>query len=261
MFDRPDGVQAYFCQNLGSPCLEYMLCSNALRLAVAKGFHREPVASWNLSKGEVNQRRSIFWSIYCLEKQIVCQSGRPSVGQPCQLRQWRLMWFQAIEDDDITCELPTTARTGSAMNVRYARALIMLSQLMSTATRTLANIQTARPGDQIVLETVFDLNERADRLRQSLEPVIRLNDPIDPGELPFDLTLQQIVYLHYTFYNTLIYIHATLGCPWGQALLRPVPHSLLHQQIQESSQILAGVCRKAILTTEHIHFNAGTPVP
>lgn len=146
------------------------------------------------------------------------------------------------------------------MNVRYARALIMLSQLMSDAIRTLGQMQTTHPGDECVVETVFYLSEKADRLRHSLEPVIRLADPIDPGELPFDLTLQQTVYLHYAFHNTLISIHATLGCPWGQALLRSVSHSSLHQQIQESSRILSSVCRKAILATEHIRFNAGTPV-
>lgn len=78
-------LQAYYSQNIGSPCIEYVLCSSALRLALAKGLHRHAVPSRNLSQHEINQRNCIFWGAYCLEKQIVCQSGRPSV---CALSTW-----------------------------------------------------------------------------------------------------------------------------------------------------------------------------
>jgi hypothetical protein len=71
--------QAYYSHNVGTPCLEYMLCSNAVRLAVAKGLHRQPAGSKSLSEQETNQRSCIFWGAYCLEKQIASQSGRCSV--------------------------------------------------------------------------------------------------------------------------------------------------------------------------------------
>ena len=71
--------QAYFSDGLGSPCLEYMLCTNALGLACAKGLHRQAVSSWNLTAQESCHRNWLFWAIYCLEKHISCRSGRPSV--------------------------------------------------------------------------------------------------------------------------------------------------------------------------------------
>jgi hypothetical protein len=74
-----DCSQAYYSQNIGTPCLEYMLCTNAVRLAVAKGLHRQPADSIYLSEHERNQRSCIFWGAYCLEKQIASQSGRCSV--------------------------------------------------------------------------------------------------------------------------------------------------------------------------------------
>lgn len=74
--------QAYYCENIGSPCLEYMLCANALRLAVSKGLHRQSNSAANLSHEEQTQRNLVFWAAYCLEKHIVSQSGRPSVCAP-----------------------------------------------------------------------------------------------------------------------------------------------------------------------------------
>ena len=59
--------------------LQYMLCSNAMRLACSKGLHRQPARSWNILPREVDHRHWLFWSIYCLEKQICSRSGRPSV--------------------------------------------------------------------------------------------------------------------------------------------------------------------------------------
>lgn len=79
--------QAYFCQNFGSPCLEYMLCNNALSLALGKGLHRKPTQGWNLTPAEHSLRSCLFWALYCLEKQIEKQSGRPSVSNVILIAQ------------------------------------------------------------------------------------------------------------------------------------------------------------------------------
>jgi hypothetical protein len=71
--------KAYFTEGLGSPCLEYMLCSNAMRLACSKGLHRQAATSWGMTEQEICHRNWTFWGIYCLEKHIACRSGRPSV--------------------------------------------------------------------------------------------------------------------------------------------------------------------------------------
>lgn len=80
MANRPS--KAYFVDELGSPALEYMLCSNALRLACSKGLHKQPASSWNLTPTEACHRQWIFWATYCLEKSIASRSGRPSVCHP-----------------------------------------------------------------------------------------------------------------------------------------------------------------------------------
>lgn len=72
-------IQAFYTEGMGNPALEYMLVSNALRLAQSKGLHRQPIASWHLSEEETNSRNWLFWSIYAYEKHIAFRSGRPSV--------------------------------------------------------------------------------------------------------------------------------------------------------------------------------------
>lgn len=86
--------QAYYTQNIGTPCLEYMLSSDAVRLALAKGLHRAAPLSQGLTEQDVEQRNRIFWAIYCLEKQIACQASRPSV---CR-RAWGKVGADSVPD-------------------------------------------------------------------------------------------------------------------------------------------------------------------
>jgi len=72
-------LQAYYSEGMGRVSLQYILCSNAMRMACSKGLHRRPPRSWNTPRHEVRHRNWMFWSIYCLEKQICTRSGRPSV--------------------------------------------------------------------------------------------------------------------------------------------------------------------------------------
>lgn len=72
-------LQAYFVEGLGTPNLEYMLCSDAARLAQAKGLHRQPATSWGLSEMEITHRAWMFWAIYVYEKHVALRAGRPSV--------------------------------------------------------------------------------------------------------------------------------------------------------------------------------------
>jgi len=75
--------QSFFAEGLGSPALEYMLCSNAVRLAQSKGLHRQPSASWKMRKSDILHRNWLWWAIYCCDKQIACRCGRPSVRFVC----------------------------------------------------------------------------------------------------------------------------------------------------------------------------------
>lgn len=72
--------QALFTEGLGNPKLEYMLISNAARLAQSKGLHLDiSGSSGPRDDKELEYRSVLFWSIYCYEKHNSSCSDRASV--------------------------------------------------------------------------------------------------------------------------------------------------------------------------------------
>lgn len=72
-------LQACFSEVLATPALEFMLVSNAVRLAQSKGLHLKARKSWKLSEKEIAFRNTLWWTIYSIDKHLCFRSGRPSV--------------------------------------------------------------------------------------------------------------------------------------------------------------------------------------
>lgn len=75
-------VQSLYAEGIEAPALDYMLVSSALKLAEAKGLHRQPAAAWKLSDKAVQIRSSIWWFLYTFDRLIAFRSGRPLVSNP-----------------------------------------------------------------------------------------------------------------------------------------------------------------------------------
>lgn len=73
-------MQTFFTEGLGSPALQYMLCSNAARLAQSKGLHRQPAPSWQIDEDQINNQNWLFWAVYYSEKSLALRTSRPSVS-------------------------------------------------------------------------------------------------------------------------------------------------------------------------------------
>jgi hypothetical protein len=78
--DTPFSTQISYAESINCPSLGDLLCSNAIRVAVAKGLHRQPPAAMNLDESAIQIRSSIWWSIYTFERHSALQSGRPVVS-------------------------------------------------------------------------------------------------------------------------------------------------------------------------------------
>lgn len=66
-----------------------------------------------MTPAEIQQRNSIFWVVYSYEKHIAHRSGRAS----------------AIDDDDISCHIPTYA--GSLNSLEFSTYAIKHAQISS----------------------------------------------------------------------------------------------------------------------------------
>ncbi|KIV79464.1 hypothetical protein PV11_07026 [Exophiala sideris] len=238
-------LMAYFTQNFGSPCLEYMLCSTAVRLSIAKGLHRQAVSSWNLTDHESSLRSCLFWAAYCLEKQIVCQSGRHSL----------------IDDDDVSCQVPTSAPPNSTVNVEYFNILIRLARLSSLVSRRLSTVRAFQQGVEYVVRSVAELDEQLDALKGSIDPTISNSTPPKSSPISSSMTPQQIFYLRSALFSLTLDMHTSLTYPWSRSMLGLTPCATLRDQVNKSTQIVAETCRKAILASDHVQFDASTPVP
>ncbi|KAH0846011.1 putative fungal specific transcription factor [Fonsecaea pedrosoi] len=258
-------LMAYFTQNIACPCLEYVLCGIAVRLGIAKGLHRQAVASWNLTEYENSLRSCLFWAIYCLEKQIVCQSGRHSVGltlsKGCQSGTVMLTLSELIDDDDVSCQVPTSAPPDSSVNIEYCNTLIRLARLSSVVSKRLSTVQAFQQGGAALVRSVTELDEQLNMLKRTIDPVICRPSSPSPSHLPPGMTMQQVMYLRGALQSITLDIHTALTYPWSRSICGMTPDAALRDQLETSTQIVAETCRQAILATEHIRFDASTPVP
>lgn len=127
--------------------------------------------------------------------------------------------------------------------------------------KRLSSVQAFRRGAVAFAKSVSELEERLDALHLSLEPGFSLSAPIDFKRIPLGMSLQQILYLKYFYFNMVLDIHTALTFPWSRSILGLTPHPALQNQLARSTALVAETCRSSILTTQHIHFDAITPVP
>jgi len=211
-----------------------------MRLACSKGLHREPVGAWNLSAHEACQRNWVFWAIYCLERQIVNRSGRP----------------QTIPDEDISCQVPTSAPGGGFVNMNFCRISIELSQFSSAASRRISPKSASSQGPEDLAASVGEINEKLMSWKQSIRHIIDFDRDIDLANLPDGLSLQQTVHLYFCYFNIVLEMQGAFIKPWSKALFWPTHQEILESAFENSAAMAAEVCRRSILSTKHVQINA-----
>ncbi|KAK4939633.1 hypothetical protein LTR10_020133 [Elasticomyces elasticus] len=166
-----------------------------------------------------------------------------------------------IDDDDVSCQVPTSAPPNSTVNVEYFNILIRLARLSSLVSKRLSTVRAFQQGPESVVRSVAELDEQLDALRNSIDPTISNSTETETSLLSSSMTLQQISYLRSTLFSLTLDMHTSLTYPWSRSMLGLTPCATLRDQVNRSTQIVAETCRKAILASDHVQFDAGTPVP
>ncbi|KIW32374.1 uncharacterized protein PV07_03926 [Cladophialophora immunda] len=238
-------LMAYFAEAVSCRMLQYILVANAYRLACGQGLHVQPAPSWNLSEEEKSLWQCIFWAIYCLDKQIACRAGRPSV----------------IDDEEINCRLPTSDRADGSVNVRYVQACIRINHLSSVIRQALFRAAAWRQTPEELVNNVVVLQKKLDELRASLRDQCQLDLPMNLTNPLGGLNMQQALSLQFLYYNLTWDIHTTLAHPWFRGVTGLDRHPDFQGQIAESCLIVAETSRAAILDCRFIHIDASCPMP
>ena len=107
----------------------------------------------------------------------------------------------------------------------------------------------------------MELDQRLNLLKNDLETFIVLGNPVNPDRLPLGLNVQQTVYIQCTYHSIMIDIHNTLTYPWSRNVLGLPPDRFVQSQVEKSFAVIADTCRNSMLTLQHVHIDAATPLP
>ncbi|KAF2827187.1 hypothetical protein CC86DRAFT_369390 [Ophiobolus disseminans] len=238
-------IMALFAEGLGTAKLEYMLVSCAVRLAFARGLNLQPTTT-NISFQETQRRSWIFWTIYCFEKQLTLRAGRPS----------------AIDDDDISCDLPTWAPDTNSNFVECFRQTVSLAMLSSAIAKSFTTVKARKRSFVEKAELVQTFHEKLQSWHSNLPRMFKVAFPLEAQHLPRGVRAEHVMYLYLSYHGNMTAIHSILGHPWNL----PAPDSAdqlggaVCRQIDLSDKALANASQKIIIITRSVSVDAAAPV-
>ena len=239
-----------------------MLSSTAVRLAQSKGLHRQPAKVWKLPEIDILQRNWLFWAIYCCEKAIVSRSGRPSVGssapETCSSDS-SLIKAQAIDEDEISCQVPTTTSPGSSVDVEFVTHAIKHARISSLISKRLVSVTAVQQSAVELIEIASDLSQRLQAWCESLPVLLKptTSKRLLKSSSPKDAI--NIIYIHYAYYGSLIAINTVFTYPWTAAIIGLDRHLIFQQQRPHYTERVAGAARNIILSMMYMDMDASFP--
>lgn len=237
--------QTFYVEGLGGASLEYYLSTLAARMAQGKGLHRQPAKSWRLPESEILQRNWLWWTIYCLDKQVAFRSGRPS----------------AIDDDNISADIPTAAPPGSTIDVNVLTYIIRHAQISTQISSRIMSVRAFNQSVPDLINTVRDVHRQLEELKQSLPPDFQIDEDVLPNqERQSTSRLTHLVYIRFALYGSIMAAHIPFFYPWIAARLRTAETSAaLDEQIALSSAAVAAAAPKIILTLRSLTIDVSVP--
>lgn len=249
-----------------------MLCASAARLAQSKGLHRQPSRAWNLPRSEMLHRNWVFWAVYYYDKNIALRSGRPSVWNhyspldsssrsPCLTIS--NPYFQAFDDDEISCEIPKELPDGGTLDIEVVTAAIEHARICAKISKQLLSVQAFNQSPTALFEIIEMLDERLQLWWNSLPNHITLTKHSDYDHWRSRNSFQRkakIIRLHYLYWGSIIALHANVHYPWiSSVLTRQEP--FFEDRISKSSARSAEASRQILSTLKDCWFDMSFSSP
>ena len=178
---------------------------------------------------------------------------------------------QAIDDREISCDLPRIPPLGLRSDLKTSTALVQAARLFSKVSRELSISRIVQDLPEVTIKLVSELHEAVQNIH-----TLASSDRDRPRPLSFNQSVQQeYLPLQFSYWGLLCQLHGTFLYPWvTDALQRAIEgkmknnqdpndkrrwssrHVALGDQIETSSSILAEACRSLVLTTKSIILDA-----
>jgi hypothetical protein len=171
-----------------------------------------------------------------------------------------LIYHKCIDDDDISCQIPTTKVPGSRMNIEFLTACVKHAQIASRVSKRLATVKAYTQTPRELVQTVSEMDSLLEDWRKSLPDHLQPSHPIKHSNIPEGLLMCHVLYIRYAYYGSLLAIHTIFTYPWTTAIITTDHSTAFRDQVALSTDTVVGASRNIILTTKYIDVDNSSPV-
>lgn len=227
-----------------SSALQYTICGHAVVAAISIGLHRTNSSGLGV-QSDAMYLSWLWWTVYCLDKQISFRLGKPSF----------------IDDDNITTPIPSMSIPGISLNQTTFVAMIKQAQISSSISRKLVPVFQLQSTLFAILSTVHDFHQQLEQLLQDLPHELRVQPSARIVQVDrSSATHAHKMYLHCTIHGIVMALHAPFFYPWISSRMKTggIDHHL-DAQIQFSSKAIAASAQNIVLAVRHMVVDVATP--
>lgn len=187
-------------------------------------------------------RNWLWWTIYCLEKQLAFRSGRPSL----------------IDDNHISTKVPTIAPPNSNIDVEAVSYLVKHAKISAQISNCIMTMKAFKAPITEVAKTAQEIHDQLLGLLGCLPPRLRVTCS---DKRRFALVLQDVgaCYLHCAIHGSLMATHMIFFYPWMFARFGKNFESRFKEQIAISADCIAHSARQIIFVLRCVKTNVATP--
>ncbi|KEF62709.1 uncharacterized protein A1O9_00682 [Exophiala aquamarina CBS 119918] len=234
---------AFYLEATANGGSEHMVCATVVRLVQAKGLHQQPSKILNLPEVEVLHRNWLFWAIYCCEKLISFRSDRPS----------------AIDDSNISCEIPKVAPPGSTINVQQLTHMIKAALLSQRISHQLCSVVAFRRNPSDLMKLADELYGEVEAWKENVK------DFPPPGKAPQagvehpNRSPLHMLNLQYMYYAAIQSVYAIFGSPWISSILGMDKNPFYREVASTKASKVVDAARSLIMATRSLRLTVAVP--
>jgi hypothetical protein len=167
--------------------------------------------------------------------------------------------FKAIDDDEISCQIPTTNARGCSVDVALFTSIIKHAQISSQISRRLGSVRALQGISSQLIETIDDLSKQLQRWYDDLPAYQKLKVGRNTAPTPSTTRFDYLMYLHTAYHGSLMSIHTIFSYPWVGAIFGNEKSPAFRAQTLSSTRELAEAARNIILTTKYLGIDGASP--
>lgn len=167
---------------------------------------------------------------------------------------------QAIDDDFVSCPLPTYVEGSRDVNLGFVIKTIQHAQISSDITRQLTSPKAMRDSPEEMLRKVRNIERRLVTWHQSLDAIYQARTSQKNVNLPRGTQVFHVLFMKFSYSVSMIAIHGMFCYPWDRPDIQNSRKAEILAQIEESTEIVAEAARQIILGVQKLEVTSALPV-